>query len=90
LAGSPRCEHLILMKRSKLLTTEYLHGWPGLSRQAQRALVDRQPSTVLEALRIRGVGRKTTKRLLAVGLVTDPDGAQHRLLQSEVEALEER
>jgi hypothetical protein len=37
-----------------------------------------QPTTVLEALSVHGVGRKTTGKLLALGLLTDPEGAQWR------------
>jgi hypothetical protein len=61
-----------------LLTAEDLRGWPGLRRAVAEALVARQPRTVLEALHIRGVGRKTTKRLLARGLLVDPEGVQRR------------
>jgi hypothetical protein len=38
---------------------------------------------VLKALGIHGVGRKTTKRLLALGLLTDPEGAQTRARTAE-------
>jgi len=51
---------------------------PGLSRAARDALLQRQPATVMEALRIHGVGRKTTKRLLALGLLADPNHIQTR------------
>jgi hypothetical protein len=39
--------------------------------------------TVLKALGIRGVGRKTTKRLLDLGLLTDPEGVQTRARTAE-------
>jgi len=42
-----------------------------------------QPMTVLKALSIPGVGRKTTKRLLALGLLTDPEGVQTRVRTAE-------
>ena len=61
-----------------LLTHHHLQGWPGLSQSARDGLVARQPKTVLDALRIPGVGRKTTARLLALGLLRDPHGVQSR------------
>jgi hypothetical protein len=42
------------------------------------ALMRAQPETVLEALRLPDVGRKTTKRLLEAGLLTDPEQVQQR------------
>lgn len=60
------------------IALDHLSGQPGLGRAAQAALVERQPATVLEALQVRGVGRKTTKRLLALGLIADPERLQHR------------
>jgi hypothetical protein len=53
-------------------------GHPGLRRSALDALLKAQPKTVLEALQLPDVGRKTTARLLALGLVTDPEGVQRR------------
>lgn len=53
-------------------------GLPGLRRAALDALLKAQPTTVREALRLPDVGRKTTARLLALGLVTDPEGVQRR------------
>jgi uroporphyrinogen-III synthase len=73
----------------RLISEEDLRGQPGLSRVASLALVAAQPHTVLEALRIIGVGRKTTKRLLALGLVTDPEGAQRRSM-ARIEAAQHR
>ena len=64
------------MRRSPRLTEFQLQGWPGLTRAARDALLALQPATVVEALRIRGVGRKTTARLLALGLVHDPGNVQ--------------
>ncbi len=60
------------------LTLGHLEGLPGLRRSAREALVARQPATVLEALRIPDIGRKTTRYLLAAGLLTDLEGAQTR------------
>lgn len=56
----------------------HLQGLPGLSRAARERLPQRQPATVLEALNIHGVGRKTTKKLIALGLLSDPEGVQTR------------
>jgi hypothetical protein len=66
------------MQLLRLLTAHDLRGWPGLRRPVAEALINRQPRTVIEALHIRGVGRKTTKRLLARGLLMDPEGVQRR------------
>ena len=71
------------MKTRRALTWDDLCGQPGLSRTACDALLALQPTTVLRALRIRGVGRKTTKRLLALGLLTDPEGVQTRARTAE-------
>ncbi len=73
----------IAMKTRRALTWDDLRGQPGLSRAACDALLALQPTTVLRALRIRGVGRKTTKRLLALGLLTDPEGVQTRARTAE-------
>jgi len=70
-------------KTRKALTRDDLYGYPGLSRAACDALLAQQPSTVLQALRIHGIGRKTTNRLLALGLLTDPEGLQSRALTLE-------
>lgn len=40
-------------------------------------MLSTQAATVLEALKIPGVGRKTTRRLLELGLISDPDDTQH-------------
>ena len=64
------------MKRNPRLTERHLQGQPGLSRAARHALLDLQPATVGEALQIRGVGRKTTARLLALRLLRDPGAVQ--------------
>lgn len=53
-----------------------LKGLPGLSRIARKKLLQLQPATVMEALKIHGVGRKTTKILLILGLLIDPEGVQ--------------
>jgi hypothetical protein len=73
----------IAMKTRRSLTLDDLLGEPGLSRAACDALVALQPATVLQALRIHGVGRKTTRRLLGLGLLTDPEGVQTRALTLE-------
>ena len=73
----------IAMKTRRALTWDDLRGQPGLSRAACDALLALQPTTVLRALRIRGVGRKTTKRPLALGLLTDPEGVQTRARTAE-------
>ncbi|MGA2260098.1 MAG: hypothetical protein ABSH28_01540 [Acidobacteriota bacterium] len=69
---------MIKMKDIPTLLALHLKGLPGLSRAARDALLQRQPATVVEALRIHGVGRKTTKRLLALGLLADPKRVQTR------------
>jgi len=65
------------------ISRDDLRGQPGLSRAAIEALVERQPGTVIQALRMHGVGRKTTRRLLALGLLTDPEGVQTRSITLE-------
>jgi hypothetical protein len=67
------------MKSGTPISANALRCQPGLSRAARDRLVAVQPMTVLKALGIRGVGRKTTKRLLALGLLTDPEGVQARV-----------
>jgi len=67
-----------MVGRSRPLTADDLSGLPGLRRSAIAALVASQPATVLDALRHRYVGRSTTRALLAAGLLTDPEGVQHR------------
>ena len=64
------------MPRRKKITIDHLFGMPGLSEETRDKLLAVQPKTVADALRIRGVGRKTTRKLLELGLLTDPDGAQ--------------
>jgi len=71
------------VRTAKPLTTDALRGQPGLSRAACDALLALQPATVPMALRIHGVGRKTTRRLLALGLLTDPEGVQTRARTAE-------
>jgi hypothetical protein len=73
----------IALKTPRALTLDDLRGQPGLSRAACDALLALQPRTLLQALRIRGVGRKTAHRLLALGLLTDPEGLQNRELTLE-------
>ena len=69
---------LIMTDPVRPITLDDLRGQPGLSRAASDALVAQQPPTVLKALVMHGVGRKTTQRLLALGLLTDPEGVQTR------------
>ena len=64
------------MNRNPRLTQRHLQGQPGLPRTARQALLDLQPATVVEALQIRGVGRKTTARLLALRFLRDPGAVQ--------------
>lgn len=71
------------MKPLRPITPNDLRGQPGLSRGAIAALVELQPPTVLQALRTHGVGRKTTKRLLELGAITDPEGVQTRAMTLE-------
>ena len=71
------------MRPGRPISANALRGQPGLSRAACDRLVAEQPMTVLKALGIRGVGRKTTKRLLALGLLTDPEGVQTRARTTE-------
>ena len=71
------------MKPLRPITLDDLRGQPGLSRAASDALVAQQPRTVMQALVMYGVGRKTTRRLLALGLLTDPEGVQTRPMTLE-------
>ena len=74
---------LILAKPLRPITLDDLRGQPGLSCAASNALVAQQPPTVMKALVMHGVGRKTTKRLLALGILTDPEGVQTRSMTLE-------
>jgi len=65
-----------ISRGTRPLNASDLRGQPGLSQAAIDALLTLQPATVLEALHVKGVGPKTTKRLLALGLLEDPDGMQ--------------
>ena len=71
------------MKPLRSIADDDLRGQPGLSRSAIAALLAQQPPTVLEALRMHRVGRKTTERLLALGVLTDPEGVQNRAMTLE-------
>ena len=62
------------------ITYDDLRGQPGISLAAIDSLVEQQPATVMEAIRMHGVGRKTTARLLALGVLSDPEGVQNRTL----------
>jgi hypothetical protein len=72
-----------MIKPLRPITLDDLRGQPGLSRAASDALVALQPPTVLKAIFIRGVGRGTTRRLLALGLLNDPENIQTRGLTTE-------
>ena len=61
----------------------------GLRRAARDALLAVQPTTVLEALALPAVGRKTTRGLLAMGALADPEGVQSRSL-TETERVHRR
>lgn len=61
---------------SRSITADDLRCQPGLSQAARGRLLAAQPATVLKALSIHGVGRKTTKRLLDLGLLADNEGVQ--------------
>jgi hypothetical protein len=74
-----------MMSARRLISVDDLSGEPGLSQVARDQLLRWQPTTVLQALRIRGVGRRTTKRLLVVGLLTDPEQVQTRPLPVEAD-----
>jgi len=63
---------------AKSITADDIRGLPGLTRTACNDLLARQPTTVRQALRIHGIGRKTTRVLLALGIIIDPDGIQSR------------
>jgi hypothetical protein len=65
------------LKGRRRIREQDLRGQPGLSRDATAALVAAQPTTVREALKIPGVGRKTTRRLIELGAIGDPDDTQH-------------
>lgn len=67
----------------RLITANDLAGLPGVRRDVVVELVSRQPTTVLEALRIPGVGRKTAYVLLDRGLLTDPEGIRRRPLTTD-------
>ena len=69
-----------MMTARRLISVDDLRGQPGLSQVARDQLLRRQPTTVLQALCLRGVGRRTTKRLVTLGLLTDPEQVQTRPL----------
>lgn len=69
-------EHMARASGRQPLKSKHLDGFPGLSMKSRAELLAKQPRTVAEALRIEGVGRKTTRRLLELGLLEDPEGVQ--------------
>jgi tetratricopeptide (TPR) repeat protein len=71
------------VRTGRSITSDDLRCQPGLSQAARDRLLAAQPATVLKALGIHGVGRKTTKRLLFLGLLMDPEGVQIRALTNE-------
>jgi hypothetical protein len=71
------------VRTGRSITADDLRCQPGLSQAARDRLLAAQPATVLKALRIHGVGRKTTKTLLGLGLLTDTEGVQNRALTNE-------
>jgi hypothetical protein len=58
------------------IIAEDFRGQRGLRHTTLNAVLSQQPKTVLQALGIRGVGRKLTKRLLKLGLLTDLERVQ--------------
>jgi hypothetical protein len=73
----------VVASPSRPITAEHLAGLPGLRKAARQRLLAAQPVTVLEALRIPDVARRTTRRLLALGVLIDPERAQNRSLTLE-------
>ncbi len=60
-----------------MITSHHLRGaFPACRLKSRQDLIAKQPKTVAQALRIGGVGRKTTRHLLELGLLTDPEGVQ--------------
>jgi hypothetical protein len=55
------------VRTGRSITADDLRCQPGLSQAARDRLLAAQPATVLKALGIQGVGRKTTGRLLGLG-----------------------
>jgi len=70
------------VRTGRSITAGELRCQPGLSQAARDRLLAAQPATVLKALGIHGVGRKTTKMLLGLALLRDP-GVQTRALTNE-------
>jgi hypothetical protein len=60
------------------ITVLSLDGFPGRSGKSLDELLVRQPKNVVEALRIPGVGRKTSRQLIELGMLVDPEGVQSR------------
>ena len=60
----------------RVICRDDLKGLPGLRRAAVDAILALQPRTVLEALLIPGVARKTTRFLLENELLVDPQSVQ--------------
>lgn len=72
------------------ITATHVRGLPGLRLAARDVILAAQPTTVLEALRIPGVGRTTTGHLLELGLLADPEGVQERTIEEASRALGRR
>jgi hypothetical protein len=64
---------------------EHLRGFDGLREVAKLEIVARQPTSVLELLAMKYVGRKTARRLLEAGLVADPHGAMRPMCSEQLE-----
>ncbi|MCK9463727.1 MAG: hypothetical protein M0R80_29255 [Proteobacteria bacterium] len=66
------------MGTRRRISEEDLKGLPGLSRKARRDLVEEQPRTLREAVAIPGVSYATTRQLVVLRLVEDPEGIYAR------------
>lgn len=67
-----------MSKRRRPITVDDLRGLSGLSHKARQALIELQPRTVREAQTIPGVARGTTRHLVPLGLLADPEGVHSR------------
>lgn len=79
-------EQVLNPPMSPRIRAEHLEGLPGLRRTAREAILARQPETVLQALSIPDVGRKTLRHLFELGVISDPAGLQgRRMTEGELE-----
>ena len=67
-----------MSKRHNPITVYDLKGLSGLSCKARQAIIEMQPRTVREALTIPGVAGGTTRNLVPLGLLADPEGVHSR------------